>query len=146
GITLAALLGMKLFFDRTVTGKAMLACACDRKAAALMGIHVDGMVTLSFGISALVGALGGVILAPITLTSYDAGILLGLKGFAACILGGLGNPFGAVAGGLLLGVLESVSAGLISSGYKDAVAFVILLGLLFLRPSGLFGAKAAARV
>jgi len=124
----------------------MLACACDRKAASLMGINVDAMVTLSFALSALVGALGGAILAPITLTSYDVGILLGLKGFAACILGGLGNPFGAVAGGVILGVMESLSAGLISSGYKDAVAFVILLALLFVRPSGLFGRRAADRV
>ncbi|HEY5997510.1 MAG TPA: branched-chain amino acid ABC transporter permease, partial [Candidatus Deferrimicrobiaceae bacterium] len=139
GIALAVVAAMKLFFDRTITGKAMLACACDRKAASLMGIDVDVMVTLSFAFSALVGALGGVILAPITLTSYDVGILLGIKGFAACILGGLGNPFGAVAGGLIIGVLESLGAGFLSSGYKDAIAFVILLALLFLRPSGLFG-------
>ena len=146
GMTLGTLVAMKLYFDRTISGKAMLACACDRKAASLMGINVDAMVTLSFALSALVGALGGAILAPITLTSYDVGILLGLKGFAACILGGLGNPFGAVAGGVILGVLESLSAGLISSGYKDAVAFVILLTLLFVRPSGLFGRRAAERV
>jgi branched-chain amino acid transport system permease protein len=146
GITVAVLVGLKLFFERTLIGKAMLACACDRKAAALMGISVDGMVTLSFALSALVGALGGVILAPITLTSYDAGILLGLKGFAACIVGGLGNPFGAVVGGVLLGVLESLSAGFLSSGYKDAVAFLILLGLLFLRPQGLLGRASAERV
>jgi branched-chain amino acid transport system permease protein len=146
GITLFTLLGMKLFFDRTISGKAMLACSCDRKAASLMGINVDTMVTLSFAFSALVGSLGGVILAPITLTSFDVGILLGLKGFAACILGGLGNPFGAVAGGVLIGVLESLGAGLVSSGYKDAVAFVILLALLFIRPSGLFGKQAAERV
>ncbi len=146
GITLAVLVAMKLFFDRTITGKAMLACACDRKAASLMGINVDVMVTVSFAFSALVGALGGVILAPITLTAYDVGILLGLKGFAACILGGLGNPFGAVAGGLIIGVLESLGAGFLSSGYKDAIAFVILLALLFLRPSGLFGKASADRV
>jgi len=146
GITLCTLVAMKLYFDRTISGKAMLACACDRKAASLMGINVDSMVTLSFAFSALVGALGGAILAPITLTSYDVGILLGLKGFAACILGGLGNPFGAVAGGVILGVLESLSAGLISSGYKDAVAFIILLTLLFVRPSGLFGRRSAERV
>jgi branched-chain amino acid transport system permease protein len=146
GITLLTVLGMKFFFDRTLTGKAMLACACDRKAASLMGIHVDSMVTLSFAFSALVGALGGVILAPITLTAYDVGILLGVKGFAACILGGLGNPFGAVVGGILLGILESLGAGLVSSGYKDAVAFVIMLVLLFWRPSGLFGSARAERV
>ncbi len=146
GVTLAILLLMKLYFDRTISGKAMQACACDRRAASLMGINVDTMVTLSFAVSALVGAAGGVILAPITLTSYDVGILLGLKGFAACILGGLGNPFGAVAGGVILGVLESLGAGFVSSGYKDAIAFVILLALLFLRPAGLFGRQRAERV
>ena len=146
GITFGTLIAMKLYFDRTISGKAMLACACDRKAASLMGINVDTMVTLSFAFSALMGALGGAILAPITLTSYDVGILLGLKGFAACILGGLGNPFGAVAGGVILGILESLAAGLISSGYKDAVAFVILLALLVVRPTGLFGARSAERV
>jgi len=146
GITLFTLLGMKFFFDRTISGKAMLACSCDRKAASLMGINVEAMVTLSFAFSALVGSLGGVILAPITLTSFDVGILLGLKGFAACILGGMGNPFGAVAGGVLIGVLESLGAGLLSSGYKDAVAFVILLALLFVRPTGLFGKRMTERV
>jgi branched-chain amino acid transport system permease protein len=146
GVTLATLVAMKLYFDRTISGKAMRACACDRKAAALMGINVETMVTWSFAFSALVGALGGVILAPITLTAYDVGILLGLKGFAACILGGLGNPFGAVAGGVILGILESLGAGLVSSGYKDAVAFVMLLLLLFVRPTGLFGARGSERV
>jgi branched-chain amino acid transport system permease protein len=146
GVTAGTLLAMKAYFDHTIFGKAMLACACDRKAAALVGISVETMVTLSFALSALVGALGGVILAPITLTSYDVGILLGLKGFAACILGGLGNPFGAVAGGVILGILESLAAGFISSGYKDAVAFLILLILLFFRPTGLFGSKGGERV
>jgi branched-chain amino acid transport system permease protein len=146
GMTLLTLAGMKFFFDRTPVGKAMLACSFDPKAASLMGINVATMVTLSFAFSALVGSLGGVLLAPITLTSYDVGMMLGLKGFAACILGGLGNPFGAVAGGVILGVLESLGSGLLSSGYKDAIAFVILLGLLFVRPSGLFGKKRGERV
>ena len=146
GITLLTVLGMKLFFERTLTGKAMLACSSDRKAASLMGIHVDSMATLSFAFSAFVGAVGGVILAPITLTAYDVGIMLGLKGFAACILGGLGNPFGAVIGGILLGIIESLGAGFISSGYKDAIAFIIMLALLFWRPSGLFGGLEAERV
>lgn len=146
GITFLTVLGMKFFFERTLTGKAMLACSSDRKAASLMGIHVDFMVTLSFAFSAFVGAVGGVILAPITLTAYDAGIMLGVKGFAACILGGLGNPFGAVIGGILLGILESLGAGFISSGYKDAIAFIIMLALLFWRPSGLFGGSRSERV
>ncbi|MDP3431030.1 MAG: pyruvate kinase alpha/beta domain-containing protein, partial [Desulfomicrobium sp.] len=145
-ISLFLLAALKLFFSGTIHGKAMLACSFDSKAASLVGIGVQRMVLLSFMISAFVGAVGGVILAPITMTSYDVGIMLGLKGFAACILGGLGNPFGAAAGGLILGVLESMGAGFVSSAYKDALAFVILLILLFVKPSGLFGPKDSKRV
>ena len=145
-ISLFLLAALKLFFSGTIHGKAMLACSFDSKAASLVGIGVQRMVLLSFMISAFVGAVGGVILAPITMTSYDVGIMLGLKGFAACILGGLGNPFGAAAGGLILGVLESMGAGFVSSAYKDALAFVILLILLFVKPAGLFGPKDSKRV
>jgi branched-chain amino acid transport system permease protein len=145
-ITLFTLLALKLFFSGTIYGKGMLACSFDKKAAALVGIGVQQMVMLSFMISGLVGAVGGAILAPLTMTSYDVGILLGLKGFAACILGGLGNPFGAAAGGLILGVLESFGAGIISSAYKDAITFFILLLLLFLKPTGLFGRTSSERV
>ncbi|MDY0275230.1 MAG: branched-chain amino acid ABC transporter permease [Desulfomicrobium sp.] len=146
GVSAFLLVGFKFFFSKTLHGKAMLACSFDVKAASLVGIGVERMVLLSFMISAFVGAVGGVILAPITMTSYDVGVLLGLKGFAACILGGLGNPFGAAAGGIVLGILESLGAGFISSAYKDALAFVILLILLFAKPSGLFGQKDSKRV
>jgi branched-chain amino acid transport system permease protein len=146
GVSLVLLAGLKFFFSGTIHGKAMLACSFDAKAASLVGIGVQRMVLLSFMISALVGAVAGVILTPITMTSYDVGIMLGLKGFAACILGGLGNPFGAAAGGIILGILEALGAGFVSSGYKDALAFVILLVLLFVKPSGLFGRKDIKRV
>ena len=92
------------------------------------------------------GAIAGILIAPITFSSYEAGIMLGLKGFSAAIVGGIGNPMGAVAGGLLLGVLEALGAGLISSGYKDAIAFLFVLMVLFFEPTGLFGHKAAERV
>jgi branched-chain amino acid transport system permease protein len=127
-------------------GKGMLACQYDPKAASLSGVSVPRMIMLSFVISALVGAVGGAILAPMTMTSYDVGVMLGVKGFAACIVGGLGNPFGAALGGLVLGVLESFGAGLISSAYKDAFTFIILLLLLFFKPSGLFGKARLTRV
>ena len=145
-ITLVLLCLLKFFFARTIYGKAMLACSFEKKAAYLVGINVQRMVLFSFMISALVGAIGGVILTPLTMTSFDVGILLGLKGFAACILGGLGNPFGAAAGGLILGVLESFGAGLVSSAYKDAITFIVLLLLLFVKPSGLFGQAEVERV
>ncbi|MBF0482744.1 MAG: branched-chain amino acid ABC transporter permease [Desulfovibrionaceae bacterium] len=146
GVTLLILLGLRLFFSRSIHGKGMLACAYQRKAAYLVGISVERMAMLSFALSAATGAVGGAILAPLTMTSYDVGVMLGLKGFAAAVLGGLGNPFGAAAGGLILGVLESLGAGYVSSAYKDALAFIILLVLLFVKPSGLFGRKSAERV
>ncbi len=145
-ISMLILAGLKLFFSTSIIGKGMRACSVDPKAAFLVGINVPKMVLMSFMISAFVGAVGGAILAPITLTAYDVGGILGLKGFAACILGGLGNPFGAAAGGLILGVVESFGSGYISSAYKDAFAFIILLLLLFVRPSGLFGQKDVKRV
>lgn len=146
GGTALLVLGVQLFFNRTLLGKAILACSCNKTAAQLVGINVGRMLLVAYGLSALLGAMAGVLVTPITYTSYDAGIMLGLKGFAAAVLGGMGNPMGAVAGGLLLGLLESLAAGLISSGYKDAIAFIILLLVLFLRPSGLFGRAVSERV
>jgi branched-chain amino acid transport system permease protein len=104
------------------------------------------MLRLSFGLSALLGGLAGVLTAPITLTRYDIGIMLGLKGFCAAIVGGLGTATGAAAGGLLLGLTEAMAAGYISSAYKDAVAFVFILAALFFRPSGLLGRRTVHRV
>lgn len=146
GITALMVFAVHRFFDRTLMGKAILACACNVTAAHLMGINVRRMLLFSYGLSALLGGVAGILIAPIAFTSYDAGIMLGLKGFSAAILGGMGNPMGAVVGGLLLGVLESLGAGLISSGYKDAMAFMIILLVLFVRPHGLFGKQSSDRV
>jgi len=146
GALVAVAIGLKLFFDRTRVGKAMLATAQNRLAAQLVGIEVNRIMLLSFGLSAALGALAGLLTAPITLTRYDVGIMLGLKGFCAAILGGLGSAWGALIGGLLLGIVEQMSAGYFSSAYKDAVAFIIILGVLFVRPSGLFGARGTDRV
>ncbi len=92
------------------------------------------------------GAAAGIVIAPMSMLQYDMGVILGLKGFCAAIIGGLGYPWGAVVGGLSLGVLESLGAGLISSGYKDAIAFLILLLMLFFRPQGLLGRSKGDRV
>ena len=134
------------FFNQTSIGKAILACSCNKTAAHLVGINVGLMMLAAYGLSAMLGAMAGILVTPITFTSYDAGVMLGLKGFSAAILGGMGNPMGAVAGGLLLGLIESLAAGLISSGYKDAIGFIILLLVLFFRPSGLFGKASVDRV
>ena len=134
------------FLNRTWIGKALLACSFNRAAAQLVGINVKVMLRLAYALSAGLGAIAGILIAPITFSSYEAGVMLGLKGFAAAIIGGIGHPMGAVAGGLLLGVLEALSAGLISSGYKDAIAFLLVLMVLFFEPTGLFGHKVAERV
>lgn len=146
GVTLLIVLALAGFFGRTLTGKAMLAASHNPLAARLCGINVRFVLLLSFGLSAALGAIAGILVAPITLTSWDVGVMLGLKGFAAAILGGLGSGAGAIAGGLLLGVAESLGAGYVSSAYKDAIAFVIILVVLLFLPSGLFGRRSAERV
>jgi branched-chain amino acid transport system permease protein len=139
-------LALHLFFARTLVGKAMQAVAIDREAARLVGIDVGRMVMLSFGLGAAVGAVAGIVITPMTLTIYDAGTTLGLKGFAAAVAGGLGNTFGGIAGGILLGLLEALGGGLIASELKDVLAFVLLLFLLFFRPRGLLGQAESERV
>ncbi len=137
---------LTLFFDKTIAGKAMSACADNPHAASLVGINVNRMILLSFILSAAIGATAGIIITPISLMEFDRGAMLAVKGFAAAILGGLGSFPGAVAGGLILGLIESLGAGLISSGYKDAFALLILLALLFFRPSGLLGNAQVSRI
>lgn len=135
-----------LFFNHTLTGRAVLATANNRIAALLVGINTNYIMTLSFAVSAAIGALAGVLVTPITLTSYDIGMTMALKGFAAAMLGGMGNPKGALVGGIALGILEAMTAGYISSQYKDAAAFIMILAVLFFMPQGLFGSKQMERV
>ena len=146
GVTLVIVLALSWFFGRTLLGKAMLATSHNRLAAQLVGINVRMVLFVSFGLSAALGAIAGILIAPITTASYDMGVMLGLKGFAAAILGGLGSGIGAVVGGLVLGIVETMSAGYLSSAYKDAIAFVIILAVLFFMPSGLFGRRGGDRV
>ena len=144
-IVLVTVMGLQVFFKRTLTGKAMQACAINKRAAWLLGIPSERMVLFAFAISAGMGAVAGMIIAPITMCSYDMGTLLGLKGFCAAMLGGLGSSMGAVLGGFLLGILESLGIGFFSSSLKDAIAFLLLLLILYLRPGGILGAKAVHR-
>ena len=130
---------MTIFFKKTRYGKAMLACADNPEAARLVGIKVNTMILISFALSAAIGAVAGAVITPISLMEYDRGALLALKGFGAAVLGGLGSFYGAVVAGVFLGIVESMCAGLVSSGYKDAVALILLLLVLYVRPSGLFG-------
>ena len=146
GVSLVILGALWWFFNRTLYGKAMLAVSHNRLAAQLVGISVRSVLLMSFGLSAALGALAGILVAPITFTAWDVGVMLGLKGFAAAILGGMGSGPGAVLGGLALGLAEALAAGYVSSAYKDVIAFVIILAALMLMPSGLLGRRAAERV
>jgi branched-chain amino acid transport system permease protein len=146
GVTLVVVLALAWFFGRTRLGKAVLATAYNKLAAQLVGVNTRAILLLSFGLAAALGAVGGILVAPVTYTSYDAGIMMGLKGFVAATLGGLGSGVGAIAGGLLLGVIEAMTAGYISSAYKDAMPFVLILLILFFLPQGLFGRKTTDRV
>jgi branched-chain amino acid transport system permease protein len=138
--------GLHVFLKYTLKGRAMRACSSNPEAAMLAGINISNMRTLAFGLSAGLGALAGCVISPITLTHYEMGGGLAIKGFAAAILGGLGNPMAAVLGGLLVGVLEAVSVSRLPAAYNDVSAFAILLLVLFIRPHGLFGAPAGAHV
>jgi len=138
--------GLWLFFTRTLLGRAVLATSNNRLAAQLVGINTNFVMTLSFALSAGIGALAGVLATPITLTSYGVGIGFALKGFAGAMLGGMGNPKGALVGGFAIGLIEAMTAGYLSSQYKDAAAFIMILLVLFFMPQVLFGRKSTDRV
>jgi branched-chain amino acid transport system permease protein len=137
---------LSVFFQATSVGREMKACAANRRAAILCGINTRNMVTLSFMLSAGIGALAGCVMSPITSSGYDIGTGLAIKGFTVAILGGLGNSMAAVGAGLLLGILEAFSISVVPLAFKDAVAITILLLILFVRPHGLFGSSTAARL
>lgn len=139
-------LGLQLFFNRSPLGREMRACAVNRTAALLCGVKARNMVTLSFVLSAGMGAVAGCMISPITYTQYDSGAALALKGFTAAIIGGLGNSMAAVAAGLLLGILEAFSITLVPLAFQDAISVSLLLLILFIKPHGLFGSSEAARL
>jgi branched-chain amino acid transport system permease protein len=146
GISAVMVALLNVFFNYTIMGRQMRACSANREAARLCGINAKNMVTLSFMLSAAIGALGGCIVSPITYVQYDSGTPLAIKGFTVAILGGLGNSFAAVGAGLLLGILESFSIWVMPAAYKDVISISILLIILFIRPSGLFGSREAAKL
>jgi branched-chain amino acid transport system permease protein len=134
---------LSLFFKLTLTGKAMRGCSANREGASLCGIRPDALVTLAFGMSAGIGAVAGCVVAPLTQTHYAIGTVLSIKGFTVAAFGGLGNSVAAVGAGLILGVLESFSIVVVPEAYKDVVTIAVLLLVLFAKPSGLFGSRAA---
>lgn len=146
GIAAVAIVFLWWFFNRTLFGKGMLAASHNRLAAQLVGIEVKAVLVVSFALAAFLGAIGGIVITPITFVDYETGVMLGLKGFTAAVLGGLGSSFGAIAGGLVVGIAEAMAAGYISSAYKDAIAFLIILLVLFFLPNGMFGGRSSERV
>jgi len=138
-VAVAVMVGLNFFFRRTLTGRAMRACAVNAAAAGLMGIEVRRMIRLSFVISALLGAVAGILITPAQFTQFNVGIPFGLKGFTAAMIGGFGNITGAIVGGLVLGLLESLGVAFVSSRFKDAISFGLLIVILLIRPRGLFG-------
>jgi len=146
GTVAVVVAGLHVFLRYTLRGRAMRACSSNPEAAMLAGINIPNMRTLSFGLSAALGALAGCVISPMTMTHYEMGAPLAIKGFAAAILGGLGNPMAAVAGGLIVGVLESASVSRLPAVYNDVAAFAVLLIVLFVRPHGLFGVPSAESV
>ena len=144
GISAVIVIALNIFFGYTMLGRQMRACASNRDAARLCGVSARNMVTLSFVLSAGIGALAGCVVSPITYVQYESGTGLAIKGFTVAILGGLGNSMAAVAAGLILGILESLSIWVMPTAYKDVISISILLLMLFVKPSGLFGSKEAA--
>ncbi len=139
GVTLLVILLLQIFFRYTLTGKAMRAASLNKVAASIVGINVSQSVFLSFALSGALAGLAGVSVAPLTMMSFGYGGILGLKGFAAAVLGGLDNPLGALLGGLFLGVVESVGGAFLPVGFRDALALLLLLLILALRPQGILG-------
>lgn len=134
------------FYERTLTGKSLRACAEQPVAARLVGISLGRASLISFLVAGVTGAIAGVLASPVTFTAWDSGLTLGLKGFVAATLGGLVSMRGAIIGGVVLGVLESMTAGYVDTGLRDAVAFLLLIVVLVVRPAGVFGRQAEARV
>lgn len=137
---------MWLLLTKTVGGISMRAVAMDAVAARLSGISPANASLLAFGLGAMLAGLAGIVLAPLQSPDTSIGLQLGLLGFAAAVIGGLGSPIGAMIGGLILGVVSTVAVGVLPSGYQNAVAFGLLTLILLVRPTGLLGAKAVTRV
>jgi len=143
---LAMMLIVELFNRRSIYGKAVVATSNDRDAAGLMGINTSVVISFSYALSSLTAALGGVLVAPLTLTGSTMGAVLGLKAFAVAIIGGLNSGLGVIVGGLILGIAETTTGYYLSTGYKDVPGLILLLVVLAVKPSGLFGKVAIKKV
>jgi branched-chain amino acid transport system permease protein len=141
GVTVVLLVLQYLLFDKTMLGKRLQATAQNREMASLLGINTHVMIAATFAYSALLGAVAGILVAPLFGVTTELGTLIALKAFAATVIGGFGSVPGAVVGAVFLGLIEIFGAAYVSSDYKDAFAFVILIAVLLLRPQGFFGER-----
>jgi branched-chain amino acid transport system permease protein len=137
GTTVVVTIVLHLFLTYTMMGKALKACAINPAASSMVGVNPKTMALIAFVLAAAIGGIGGVVMAPLTLTSYSVGVMLGLKGFVAAAIGGFKSPVAAVFGGLLLGIVESLAVaanwGPFTSAYKDAIALIVLMLILLIR-------------
>ncbi|MFO1190000.1 MAG: branched-chain amino acid ABC transporter permease [Alphaproteobacteria bacterium] len=141
GISLVAMAALVSFYRWTIHGQAMLACSMNREAASLMGIRPSTVATTSFVLGGALGALGGVLIVPLVPMSFSVGLSMSIKGFSALVVGGMGSIPGAIVGGLAIGLVESFSAGLLSSVYKEIVPMALIIVMLLVRPKGLLGGR-----
>ena len=146
GLVIFAVSGLYIFMERTFWGKAVRASVINRVGARLVGINPQILAFMAFVASGALGAAAGIVITPVTLATYDMGFVLGLKGFVAAVLGGINSVGGAILGGLLLGIMEMLGAGLVSSGFKDAVALIVLIIVLLVRPEGIISSVTGRRV
>jgi branched-chain amino acid transport system permease protein len=140
------MIAVEVFNRKSIYGKAVVATSNDRDAAGLMGINTSAIITLSYALSSMAAAFAGVLIAPVTLTGATMGSALGLKAFAVAIIGGLSSGMGVIVGGLLLGVIETMTGLYFSTGYKDVPGLILLLLVLSFKPSGLFGKSTIKKV
>jgi len=146
GVSALLMVSLQVFLKRTRSGKAMRASAMDNEIASAMGIPVHRMNAMTLAIGSGLAAAAGILAAPIVYVNPAMGSAIGLKGFAAAILGGLGSIPGAIAGGLVFGVLEAVSAGYVSSSYTRGIAFLVMVVVLMVKPSGIVGEVTVEKV
>ncbi len=143
---LAIMLAVEFFNRKSIYGKAVVATSNDRDAAGLMGINTSVVITFSYALSSMTAAFAGVLVAPLTLTGSTMGAVLGLKAFSVAIIGGLNSGMGVIVGGLILGIVETLTGYYISTGYKDVPGLLLLLLVLAIKPSGLFGKSVIKKV
>lgn len=141
-VTIACMVGLHLFMSRTKLGTSLRAAAQDPVAAGVVGINVPLTVGIAWALAAALSAVAGILLAPIYGVYPKMGAILSTKGFAAAVLGGYGNMYGAIIGGLIFGVVETMAAGYISSSFKDIISFGVLILVLFVMPHGILKVKA----